>query len=152
MVSRLTPRQLECLQLSATLHDQQIADRLGISIHTVRQHIEEAKARLGVQDRKAARRLLPQSEGGQNDGMGSSSEVPIDEAVAEAFQPVQADEVPGERRSVYDVYADLGRWREVPKIAGTRLPVILLVAGISIGIVALLGMLQSAMETIGRLR
>lgn len=45
MSSRLTPRQLQCLSLSATLHDQQIADKLGISVHTVRQHIEEGKAR-----------------------------------------------------------------------------------------------------------
>lgn len=69
MSKDLSRRQRECLELSATLHDDQIAARLGISVHTVRKYIGEARQRLGVQDRKAARRVLPQTEGGTNEGL-----------------------------------------------------------------------------------
>lgn len=69
MSKDLSRRQRECLELSATLHDDQIAARLGISVHTVRKYIGEARQRLGVQDRKAARRILPQNEGGANQGL-----------------------------------------------------------------------------------
>ncbi len=69
MSKELSRRQRECLELSATLHDDEIATRLGISVHTVRKYIGEARQRLGVQDRKAARRILPQSEGGAKEGL-----------------------------------------------------------------------------------
>lgn len=152
MLDRLTPRQFECLSLSATFHDQQIAERLGISVHTVRQHIDEAKSRLGVQDRKAARRLLPQNGGEAEGGIASLPPEPLPLQTAGGSQPSSADQGPDKRRPLYEVYASFGKWRVPPKIGGSRLPLIVLVALISIGVVASLAMLQSVMETLGRLR
>lgn len=151
MPSRLTPRQMQCLRLSATLHDQQIADQLGISVHTVRQHIEEGKARLGVQDRKAARRLLPQLEGGGFEGMAPDAAAASHPAVDEP-PPAVPDNGADADRSLYGAYVRLGRWREPPKIGGSRLPLIVLWAMLFIGLVAAVSMLQSVMETLGRLR
>lgn len=151
MTSRLTPRQTECLRLSATLHDQQIAQRLGISVHTVRQHIDEAKSRLGVQDRKAARRLLPQDAGGDLDGMASSGPPPSHEPIEEPL-PAVHDDGKVEDRSLYGLYLGLGRWRQPPRIGGSRLPLIVLWALLWIGLVAAVAMLQSVMDTLGRIR
>ena len=151
MPSRLTPRQMQCLHLSATLHDQQIADQLGISVHTVRQHIEEAKSRLGVQDRKAARRLIPQLEGGDFEGMAGGAVAASHRAIDEPASTVHDDGADTDR-SLYGGYVRLGRWREPPKIGGSRLPLIVLWAMLFIGLVAAVSMLQSVMETLGRLR
>lgn len=151
MPSRLTPRQMQCLRLSATLHDQQIADQLGISVHTVRQHIEEAKSRLGVQDRKAARRLIPHLEGGEFEGMADGAAMAPQKAIDEPISTVHDDGADTDR-SLYGAYVRLGRWREPPKIGGSRLPLIVLWAMLFIGLVAAVSMLQSVMETLGRLR
>lgn len=151
MTSRLTPRQTECLRLSATLHDQQIAERLGISVHTVRQHIDEAKSRLGVQDRKAARRLLPQDAGGDFDGMATSAAVAVHDPVEEP-PPAVHHEGRVRDRSLYGLYVGLGRWRQPPKLGGSRLPLIVLWALLWIGLVAAVAMLQSVMDTLGRIR
>lgn len=53
-----TERQLECLRLSATMTDKDIARHLGISHHTVSLHIREAMRRFAVSSRKAALRRL----------------------------------------------------------------------------------------------
>ena len=58
MVGRLTNRQLECLQLSATMTDKDIGRHLAISHHTVSLHVREAMRRLQVSSRKAALRRL----------------------------------------------------------------------------------------------
>ncbi|MBX9803510.1 MAG: helix-turn-helix transcriptional regulator [Caulobacteraceae bacterium] len=58
MAGRLTDRQLECLQLSATMTDKDIGRHLGISHHTVSLHVREAMRRLQVSSRKAALRRL----------------------------------------------------------------------------------------------
>ncbi|MDI6623321.1 MAG: helix-turn-helix transcriptional regulator [Brevundimonas sp.] len=58
MTGRLTDRQLECLQLSATMTDKDIGRHLGISHHTVSLHIREAMRRLQVSSRKAALRRI----------------------------------------------------------------------------------------------
>ena len=48
----LTPREQQCLHwMSQGLHDKQTAKTLGISPHTVREHIESAKQKLGVETR-----------------------------------------------------------------------------------------------------
>ncbi|MEZ6854319.1 helix-turn-helix transcriptional regulator [Halodesulfovibrio aestuarii] len=48
----LTPRQQECLTcLACGLNPQQIADKIGISHHTVKMHIDSAKERLGATTR-----------------------------------------------------------------------------------------------------
>tara|TARA_R110000782_G_scaffold111756_4_gene201627 strand:- start:257 stop:664 length:408 start_codon:yes stop_codon:yes gene_type:complete len=51
----LTPRQEECLRLSANMTDKEIARVLGISPKTVSLHISESMRRLGVSSRRAAR-------------------------------------------------------------------------------------------------
>lgn len=51
----LTPRQEECLRLSANMTDKEIARVLGISPKTVSLHISESMRRLGVGSRRAAR-------------------------------------------------------------------------------------------------
>jgi DNA-binding CsgD family transcriptional regulator len=54
MSRNLTSRQLECLRLTAYMTDKEIARELGISEPTVKKHVTEACARLGVNRRKAA--------------------------------------------------------------------------------------------------
>ncbi|SIO11338.1 helix-turn-helix transcriptional regulator [Halodesulfovibrio marinisediminis] len=50
--SALTPRQKECLTgLADGLSSQDIADKIGISLHTVKMHIDSAKERLGATTR-----------------------------------------------------------------------------------------------------
>lgn len=58
--NRLTARQQQCLRLvAAPATSKQIARELGISSHTVDQHIREALATLGLSDRmEAARRFV----------------------------------------------------------------------------------------------
>lgn len=58
MSDRLTDRQLQCLRLSATMTDKDIARHLGISHHTVSLHVREAMRRLEASSRKAALRRL----------------------------------------------------------------------------------------------
>ena len=51
----LTKRELEVLRLVAAGHtNNQIASELGISCHTVRRHLQNVFARLGVPSRAAA--------------------------------------------------------------------------------------------------
>lgn len=54
----LTPRQEECLRLSANMTDKEMARVLGISPKTVSLHISESMRRLGVSSRRAARLRL----------------------------------------------------------------------------------------------
>lgn len=54
----LTPRQEECLRLSANMTDKEMARALGISPKTVSLHISESMRRLGVSSRRAARLKL----------------------------------------------------------------------------------------------
>lgn len=56
--SLLTPRQEECLRLSANMTDKEMARTLGISPKTVSLHISEAMRRLEVGSRRAARLKL----------------------------------------------------------------------------------------------
>lgn len=58
MADRLTTRQLECLRLSATMTDKDIARHLGISHHTVSLHVRQAMRRLSAPSRKAALRRI----------------------------------------------------------------------------------------------
>ncbi len=56
--SELTQRQRECLVMSATMTDKEIARALGLSPHTVSLHIRKAMARLNAPSRKVAFRKL----------------------------------------------------------------------------------------------
>jgi DNA-binding NarL/FixJ family response regulator len=55
MAEELTPRELEVLQqLAEGLANKAIAQRLGISEHTVKFHVNAIMGKLGVQSRTAA--------------------------------------------------------------------------------------------------
>lgn len=57
--AELTPRQREVLELLRQgLQNREIAERLGISLHTVRRHVEALLSRLEVPSRAAATVLL----------------------------------------------------------------------------------------------
>ena len=58
MTERLTKRQEECLRLSATMTDKEIARALGISENTVDKHFREILRKFGVSTRKAALRAM----------------------------------------------------------------------------------------------
>lgn len=59
--SELTARQQEVAdRLLQGMRNQQIAESLGISLHTVRRHLEQIFRRLGVNNRRDAVRMLKQ--------------------------------------------------------------------------------------------
>ena len=67
---RLTPRQLEVAHLLADgLRNGDIAEKLGISAHTVRRHMEAILRRLNVTNRAAAAKEL---RNGRAHGVGES--------------------------------------------------------------------------------
>ena len=92
---RLTARQRQCLRLvAAPATSKQIARELGISSHTVDEHIREALATLGVPDRQEAARLFLAFEGGQRPPQALSSQA----IGVEERPPVPAIETASERR------------------------------------------------------
>ncbi|HVL40626.1 MAG TPA: helix-turn-helix transcriptional regulator [Brevundimonas sp.] len=114
MSVRLTERQEECLRLSVTMTDKEIARTLGISANTVDKHIREATRRLGVSRRKEALRLL-----GSNPPYASGA---IHQSVADRLdQGVDADlsvEPPAANpadQSLYGRYSRLGALRTPPR-------------------------------------
>lgn len=85
--NRLTARQQQCLRLvAAPATSKQIARELGISSHTVDEHIREALATLGLSDRMEAARLFLAYEGGRTPQTLSSQAIgvqstPVDPAI-----------------------------------------------------------------------
>lgn len=68
-VVSLTPRQAQVADLLQDgLRNQDISDRLGISPHTVRRHVEEILRRLGVANRTEAAADLRRRRRGTTDG------------------------------------------------------------------------------------
>jgi DNA-binding CsgD family transcriptional regulator len=62
-VQKLTPRQKEILRLILNGFDAKSAARkLGISVHTVNEHLSEARRHLGVSSSREAARMLGQAE------------------------------------------------------------------------------------------
>jgi DNA-binding NarL/FixJ family response regulator len=58
-VSPLTPREMEVARLVAEdLTDKLIADILGISVHTVHEHLERIGKKLGTQKGRRSRRRV----------------------------------------------------------------------------------------------
>jgi DNA-binding CsgD family transcriptional regulator len=111
MPERLTKRQDECLRLSATMTDKEIARALGISENTVDKHFREILRKFGVNTRKAALRLLASDASYATDAIPQT-------AVSPSGPDVDADRVAGSLapavptdRSLYGVYSRLGRWR-----------------------------------------
>lgn len=111
MPERLTKRQEECLRLSATMTDKEIARALGISENTVDKHFREILRKFGVNTRKAALRALASDASYATDAIPQT-------AVSSPEQAVDADRVAGSLAStapaaggLYGLYARLGRWR-----------------------------------------
>ncbi|KQW82432.1 helix-turn-helix domain-containing protein [Brevundimonas sp. Root1279] len=152
MGGALTERQLQCLRLSATMTDKDIARHLGLSPHTVSLHIREANRKLGVTDRRSALRRLAENPLYASSAMAEPSFTAPPVPVAEVGPISPSDGQKPGRRSPYDLYVSLGDWRTPPRIAGSRLPVIVIWACVWLGVAAALAMAQSVMESIGQLR
>ena len=70
-VQKLTPRQKEILRLILNGFDAKSAAReLGISVHTVNEHLSEARRQLGVSSSREAARILGQAESAPPNNMG----------------------------------------------------------------------------------
>lgn len=119
-MERLTKRQEECLRLSATMTDKEIARALGISENTVDKHFREILRKFDVTNRKAALRKLAPDAPYATDAMAP----PADPGPA---SPVDAGRVAGSLAptgpsgggGLYGVYSRLGRWR-TPGTLGVR--------------------------------
>lgn len=111
MPERLTKRQEECLRLSATMTDKEIARALGISENTVDKHFREILRKFGVNTRKAALRALASDASYATDAIpvvaGSG---PVHDVDADRFAGSLASAAPADR-GLYGVYSRLGRWR-----------------------------------------
>ncbi len=70
-VHKLTPRQKEILRLLLNGYDaKSIGRELGISVHTVTEHLREARRHLGVSSSREAARILREAESVPPDNMG----------------------------------------------------------------------------------
>lgn len=90
----LTPRQEECLRLSANMTDKEMARVLGISPKTVSLHISESMRRLGVSSRRAARLRLGENPLWVSPPMATA-------AVSGSAEPVGAGVVPDHPTGFY---------------------------------------------------
>lgn len=73
-VQNLTQRQKEILRLLLNGFDAKSAGReLGISVHTVNEHLREARRHLGVSSSREAARVLRQAEGAPPNDMGPNT-------------------------------------------------------------------------------
>lgn len=73
-IEKLTPRQKEILRLLLAGFDaKSIANELGISVHTVTEHLREARRHLGVTNSREAARLLGQAEAGPPNNLGPNN-------------------------------------------------------------------------------
>ncbi|WP_280842168.1 DUF2807 domain-containing protein [Pontixanthobacter sp. CEM42] len=73
-LEKLTPRQKEILRLLLGGFDtKSVARELDISVHTVTEHLREARRHLGVSSSREAARILGQAEATPPDNMGPST-------------------------------------------------------------------------------
>lgn len=126
MGQQLSPRQLQCLQMSATMSDKEIAKALAISPHTVSQHIRDARAVLGAGSRREARRILTSNALPVSEGIPDLPEISPDQEV-DADSLTVADNY-GSGRERFALYDRLGRWQKPPRILGSVSPLILVLA------------------------
>lgn len=89
-LQKLTPRQKEVLRLLQSGFDtKSIARELDISVHTVTEHLREARRHLGVSNSREAARMLQQAEAGPPNHMGPS-EIGVVSPEAEATPVLQS--------------------------------------------------------------
>lgn len=86
----LSPRQIECLKLTATMNDKEIARELGLSPHTVSLHIRNAMRKLGASNRRAALRHLTENPYSVPNSIANETIPPPCE---EVVSPPDADDV-----------------------------------------------------------
>ncbi len=89
-LQKLTPRQKEVLRLlQAGFDTKSIARELDISVHTVTEHLREARRHLGVSNSREAARMLAQAEAGPPNDLGHS-DMGVGAPAAEANPAVQS--------------------------------------------------------------
>jgi DNA-binding CsgD family transcriptional regulator len=74
MSEGLTPRELQCLRLTAAMTDKEIARELGIAPKTVSLHVSRAMRKLGQRGRRAALRALGENPHPVSGPIGTSAE------------------------------------------------------------------------------
>lgn len=128
MPERLSQRQVECLKLSAFMSDKEIGRKLGLSPHTVENHIREAKRKLGVTSRKKALELLTEITSDGFEGMANLGENSPAQGVSEAS--VAFDHNIGDLgpQTPFGAYSGLGEWRTTAGWQGPKLVLIVLLA------------------------
>jgi DNA-binding CsgD family transcriptional regulator len=119
-VERLTKRQEECLRLSATMTDKEIARALGISENTVDKHFREILRKFGVSSRKAALRALASDASYATDAIPRDGQMGLVAGVdADRVAGSLAPTGPSGGGGLYGAYSRLGRWR-TPGSLGVR--------------------------------
>lgn len=122
----LTERQRECLRLSATMTDKDIARVLDLSPRTVSVHISEAMRRLEQPSRRAALRALLR----ENPQWGP---IPIPALDPAGVSQGVTDDRPGDLvddpqtapKGAFGLYYRLGSWRTPPRGSGVRAALII---------------------------
>lgn len=95
----LTERQRQCLLLSGSMTNKEIARHLNLSPHTVSLHIRNGTAKLEVNTRREARRLIAQSELCTPDAMAPSTfPEPDQQALSPNVIESHKDDEPKSRR------------------------------------------------------
>ncbi|OMG60068.1 helix-turn-helix transcriptional regulator [Brevundimonas sp. ZS04] len=136
MPEGLSHRQAECLKLSAFMSDKEIGRKLGLSPHTVENHIREAKRKLGVSSRKKALELLTEFPSDGSGGMASSGENGPAPGVSEASVAFDHNIGALDPKTSFGVYSGLGRWRTT---AGWRAPKLVLIVLLALGMALAIG-------------
>ena len=139
MPERLSHRQVECLKLSAFMSDKEIGRKLGLSPHTVENHIREAKRKLGVSSRKKALELLTEIPSDGFGGMANHGENGPARGVSEASVAFDHSIGALDPKTPFGVYLGLGQWRTTAGWRGPKLVLIVLLAlGVAIAVGAIL--------------
>lgn len=143
-MDELTPRQDECLRLSATMTDKEIARALQISDNTVDKHIGAAMRKLGVNSRKAALRALGANAPYATTAIPLEAN-PVPDGLAAGVDMSASGGGLARSLSLYDWYAGLGRWRTPPRWFGGRIALILAIA---LGVILLLGASMAVLKVV----
>jgi DNA-binding CsgD family transcriptional regulator len=126
---RLTRREVQCVLLAGEgLTNKEIAQRLkpsgaGMSHRTVGNHLASAYQKLGTTNRVDAAGLVAQNYPDRPIPMAPAAPPPSSAGVPAGSQ---ADPQDSDAGPLYRAYMALGPWRTPPRIAGSRLPVILI--------------------------
>mgnify|MGYP001615873521 CR=1 FL=1 len=152
MSERLSHRQVECLKLSAFMSDKEIGRKLGLSPHTVENHIREAKRKLGVTSRKKALELMTEIPSDGFGGMADPEESSPTPGVSEASVAFEHCIGAPSSATPFGVYSGLGQWRTTAGWRGPKLVLVILLAlgmAISVGAILAIGlMVFGVLETL----